>query len=369
MTYTRVLSLCAVLLMLFIAACTPLEPKESPHMQEQIVDEKAFPEQTEPLQEPTHTKVSPLSLNMFTEDATGEQELQTEILCIPKGGQQPYTYTWNSETIALDGCTSQQCSISIKDIGVHTISCSVYDNNNEKKTADITITLTKKKVPIDSIIVFGDSLTYGYGLENPAQDNWAAQFSSTLTDANIYNYAVSGATTYSVKEYQIGQYNKDKDTLNLNEQRKLVFLWIGVNDIKNLIPLQDFKTNMREIIHDISTIRNSNAIVLTIPDVSTLGVTDNIEKGVNTFLSDIGVEGELAVKELSKDVIISYNDVLVSLANKSHIKVIDIFSFMEHIDDQLITADQFHPNEAGHKEIAEKIKDDLEILYPTETFT
>ena len=192
-------------------------------------------------------------------------------------------------------------------------------------------------------------------MQNPDNSNWLYLYSQKFEHATLYNYAVSGSTTSDVKEKQLTSI-KDID------KNKIIFLWIGVNDIVRFISLSQFAENYLFIINKLSTIENSTIILINIPDVSKLSIAGQVEQEINYLVEGLGID--IPVKTITKDIINRYNDAIYEIADDNNISVIDMFSYLETFDDDLITEDRFHPNEKGHKMITQKIDEDVEKIFP-----
>lgn len=205
----------------------------------------------------------------------------------------------------------------------------------------------------DAIIAFGDSLTYGEGVEDKTKI-WPYLFAN---GTKLYNYAISGATTYSVKTFQLQEYLKEDIKGN-----KLIFVWIGANDAANFYLLGDFEQNYRYIINQLMK-ENVTLILMNIPDASKLQVANVVEQQVNEelnqYAAEYGVQVTVPIKTLTREILAQYNKIIQNMADEKGLKVIDMFNFMDAFEANMITEDQFHPNELGHKMIAEKVKEEI----------
>ncbi|MBK0383524.1 hypothetical protein I5M32_11205 [Pedobacter sp. SD-b] len=77
---------------------------------------------------------------------------------------------------------------------------------------------------INTIIAFGDSITYGYGLATPEKDSWPAQLAQQL-QLGLFNKAVSGSgCMVAFKQF--------KNTFIYPPYDNLTFLQIGFNDVR-----------------------------------------------------------------------------------------------------------------------------------------
>jgi lysophospholipase L1-like esterase len=145
----------------------------------------------------------------------------------------------------------------------------------------------------------------------------------------------------------------------------LVFVWIGANDIKLLVPPDTFADNLGMILDNLTGAGYKDIILMTIPDMSKLSVATEVEQGVNQFLSNVGLQ-PIGVKQIGQEVITRYNNVITHEAAARGLRVIDMFTFMKTIPDGLITADRVHPNAEGQKLVAKYVQDTVISFYPSD---
>ena len=332
------------LFLLFLLACQP-----------QVVQQDSV----EVVQEEVVEKIRvPLSMSLTAEKTAAELILETNLSCEAKDGNGNYNYTWESEELSLVNC-NENCPVEIKVIGTYNVTCAVTDGE-ETLSETITLEVTKKKEKLETVVVFGDSLSYGHGLAEPENTRWSQLLSNSFESTNLQTFAVSGATTYHIKENQIPKYDEIASTIQ--EDKKLVFLWVGGNDAKNLISLSDFENAYKFIVDKASEIENAYVVMINVPDVSKLSVTEEIDNTINSIANQFGIN--IGVKELTKDVVADYNRVVQTIADQNNIPVIDMFNHLDTFSDDMITSDRFHPNELGHEMVAEKVRNDLVEVFP-----
>lgn len=297
-------------------------------------------------------KTFPLEISLTAENTTVYIHSSDSFYCNAVNGTGNYNLTWRLDNKLIDECfNSSTCTKKFDILGKYEINCYVSDGKQRlNQSAFIEVIKIPKK--IGYIIGLGDSLTYGHGV--PEKTSWIYQYSKNFDDAQVYNYAINGATSYSVAEYQLSLFENEKIPEGKN---KLIFLWFGANDIKKFISTEEFRSNYIKTIDYLSSVPNSDIILITIPDVSKLQVATDIEQGINDLISGLGVQ--LDIKGAGHDVILSYNNVVYDLAKQYNLNVIDMFTYMEKFDNSLISDDKFHPNEQGHKEISKTVNEEV----------
>ena len=184
-------------------------------------------------------------------------------------------------------------------------------------------------------------------------ETWIYLLTKTFENATLYNYALSGATSFGVKDYQMEDLQKDNIQGN-----KLIFVWVGANDATRFL-YANFTQNYKIIVDELTRIPNATVILLTIPDASKLPVATEVQQDVNQIAAGLGFNVTLDVKQISKEVILTYNQAVLTLAHQHDLKAIDIFTYMATFNSSWISQDKFHPNALGHQMIMEKVKSEL----------
>ncbi len=167
----------------------------------------------------------------------------------------------------------------------------------------------------DTILAFGDSLTYGYGAK---RDESYPFVLATLTDSKVINGGVNGDTS--------SQGLQRLPKLLEDESIKLIILFFGGNDILQKVPLSELKDNLRKMIN-IAKSKNIQVLLVSVPNISLFG------------LSPLELYGELSDEE---NVPLA-SGVLAGILSKQSLK-----------------SDQIHPNALGYKKMAEDIYDALQ---------
>ena len=302
----------------------------------------------------------PLEVSLTADRTTSELELFTTLHCSASGSDGNYSYTWSEPS-----CSGAQCAILLKTFGNHSVSCGVSSNNSTKSAA-VILQVTKRAKPIAGVYVFGDSLSYGYGLDDPMNESWPMLYTRTFRHAELHKYAATGASSYTVLDTELPRFRND--TMD-HDGSNLVFVWIGANDIQYFIPPQDFERNYKRIIDELVLANVTDIVLMTIPDVSRLSVTSDVEQGINSLISQAGFNVSLNVKGISQDIIKQYNNIILVEAAERKLPVIDMFEFMGMIPDAILGSDRVHPNKQGHELIERKVQSDVESFYPKDELT
>lgn len=177
----------------------------------------------------------------------------------------------------------------------------------------------------------GDSITYGYGIANPA-DRYPNQLANMLGENYLVgNFGVSGATLLSDGTYP---YVKLKAYFAALEFKpNIVIIKLGTNDTKNenWEKILDFEGDLNKLVDSFEKLETKPTIYLC------------------TSCPIFGSGVNLGDKRVSRLI-----PVIKKVAKDHSIKIIDIRSIFEGKPE--LVPDRVHPNEAGAKLIAEAVK-------------
>ncbi|MGG6231892.1 SGNH/GDSL hydrolase family protein [Tenacibaculum sp. SDUM215027] len=195
------------------------------------------------------------------------------------------------------------------------------------------------------IICFGDSITRG---ENDSEKGgWTDRLKAYCMklflknkkdEICVFNMGIGGETT----EGLIKRFTNEFNTRLLKDENNIVTLAYGANDIallngNNTVSLEKFSSNLNFCI-DYALKQKTTVYLINILPV--------IEDDNNTK--------KRSLKDISR-----YNDVLLSIAQKQNINLIDIYSKFEITKENLLTYDGVHPNAEGHEKIFNIIKESI----------
>ena len=182
------------------------------------------------------------------------------------------------------------------------------------------LTLTKNKDNTmafsnnDTILAFGDSLTYGFGANT---DESYPTLLSILSGHKIINGGINGDTSTEGLR-RLAPYLEDKSV-------KLMILCFGGNDILQKKSMESLKQNLKTMIQ-MAKAKNIEVLLLSAPNITLFG------------LSPLGLYEEVAEEEN----IPLLSGVLADILSQPSLK-----------------NDQIHPNALGYKKMAELIYESL----------
>ncbi len=203
------------------------------------------------------------------------------------------------------------------------ISCSSPSNNNTENVQENTIAIesSEKNSDTGTIVFFGNSLSAGYGVD-PDQAFPALiqkKIDSLGLNYQVINAGLSGETTAS---------GKNRVDWVLKQEVDIFILELGGNDGLRGIPTKETKSNLEEIIAKVrATYPNAKIILAGMQIPPNMG---------GTYAND-------------------FREVFVDLAAEMNLPL--IMFLLEGVggNPDLNLQDGIHPNEKGHKIVAENV--------------
>ncbi|MGN0461658.1 MAG: SGNH/GDSL hydrolase family protein [Ruminococcus sp.] len=229
----------------------------------------------------------------------------------------------------------------------------------------------------DELVVLGDSIAAGYGIENP-EDTYGYLVSSER-DFMLSNYAVSGDTTTDLLQL----IEKNRQVKNHLKTAETVVISIGGNDflhlgyessitelaeiissgkdskiIQNL--LKTVKSNIRTIHESIRELNPKAKIVLQTVYNPFLGQSDKLTQLLNQL-----------VELFRQDYIDIYNDEADTDANMVIADVEKCFReyYEKTKNTSLVQSDFIHPSVKGHRMIADQVEIAMDDVHRAEWST
>ncbi len=168
------------------------------------------------------------------------------------------------------------------------------------------------------VLVIGDSITAGYGVGEEAA--WPAQLAQ-LTGWRVVAAGVSGDGTAGGRERL--------PPLLDAQQPALVIIELGGNDLLRGVALPEIRRNLEAMIGE-ARARGAKVVLIAAPQPSAMGLL--------TSLTPAALFGEVAKREK------------VALVEKALPSV---------LSERDLKLDTLHPTAAGHRVLAERVKDEL----------
>ena len=166
----------------------------------------------------------------------------------------------------------------------------------------------------DTILAFGDSLTYGFGARS--EESYPTRL-SVLSGYKVINAGVNAETS--------DEGLKRLPPLLEDGSIKLMILCFGGNDIMQRKSMSSLEQNLKTMIQ-MAKVKNINVLLISVPNIGLFG------------LSPLGLYAEVAEEEN----IALLSGILTNILSQPSLK-----------------NDQIHPNALGYKQMAEKIYESL----------
>jgi len=211
------------------------------------------------------------------------------------------------------------------------VSCKADAKKTTSKkevTTNVVSTKTENTTNNKRIVVFGDSLTAGYGLED-VEDAYPGllqqKIDSLQLGYTVINSGISGETTAG---------GKNRIDWVLNQKPSVFILELGANDGLRGVPLTETKMNLQYIIDAVKTKYPSTKIVLA---------------------------GMQIPPNFGQDYTNEFKNIFPALAQKNQVALIPFL--LENVGGipSLNQSDGIHPTAKGHKILAKNV---WEVLAP-----
>lgn len=211
------------------------------------------------------------------------------------------------------------------------VSCKADAKKTTTKkevTTNVVSTKTENTTNKKRIVVFGDSLTAGYGLED-VEDAYPGllqqKIDSLQLGYTVINSGISGETTAG---------GKNRIDWVLNQKPSVFILELGANDGLRGVPLTETKMNLQYIIDAVKTKYPSTKIVLA---------------------------GMQIPPNFGQDYTNEFKNIFPALAQKNQVALIPFL--LENVGGipSLNQSDGIHPTAKGHKILAKNV---WEVLAP-----
>lgn len=200
--------------------------------------------------------------------------------------------------------------------------------SKKEVTTNVVSTKTENTTNNKRIVVFGDSLTAGYGLED-VEDAYPGllqqKIDSLQLGYTVINSGISGETTAG---------GKNRIDWVLNQKPSVIILELGANDGLRGVPLTETKMNLQYIIDAVKTKYPSTKIVLA---------------------------GMQIPPNFGQDYTNEFKNIFPALAQKNQVALIPFL--LENVGGipSLNQSDGIHPTAKGHKILAKNV---WEVLAP-----
>jgi acyl-CoA thioesterase-1 len=138
------------------------------------------------------------------------------------------------------------------------LSCGNGKANQTAGDTTVTNTTIAAGSQKKTILIFGDSITAGYGLDDPNTDSYPAVIQDKIDSAKLPYHVINGGLS---GETSAG--GKARINWLLQQKIDVFVLELGANDGLRGIPTQDMEKNLQAIIDKVKTRYPSAKMVLT----------------------------------------------------------------------------------------------------------
>jgi acyl-CoA thioesterase-1 len=207
------------------------------------------------------------------------------------------------------------------------VSACGNNNNTQQSTPVTTQTATSsssaKTAPTKMVLVFGDSLTAGYGLDDPEDDAYPSVLQQKVKDAKLPYTIVNAGNSGETSAGGLGRID-----WVLRQKVDVFVLELGANDGLRGVPVTETRRNLQAIIDKVkSKYPNAKLIMCGMQIPPSMG---------KTYTAD-------------------FKALFPNLAQKNHMTLVPFL--LEHVGGipKLNQADGIHPTKEGAKIVADNV--------------
>lgn len=177
-------------------------------------------------------------------------------------------------------------------------------------------------------VAIGDSLSAGVGSQDYKQTftYYIAQTLAKTSNVTFVDLAVPGATTQNLINNQLDN--------TVKQNPDFVTVLIGVNDIHNFVPPNQFAKNYQTIIQTLLNKTHAQVVVINIPYLG----SNKLIYPPFSFLFDLATR--------------YYDGIIKNLSKNPRVQLVDLYDgekILFENNNMLYSSDQFHPSEKGYK--------------------
>lgn len=181
--------------------------------------------------------------------------------------------------------------------------------------------------------VAGDSLALGIGASDSSRGfafDLFERVRARRPASQVTNLAIGGATTADVVRLELPRLARTRPTLVLVE--------VGANDVVRRHSAREFARDFRALVDGVRRgAPHARLVLFNVPDVSVSPIFEAANKPALHALA------------------VGFNAIVAAEARRSRASIVDLFAFSKRATadpSRYLSADQFHPSDDGHAEIA-----------------
>jgi len=193
-----------------------------------------------------------------------------------------------------------------------------------------------------SILVFGDSITYG--ADDTELGGWVNRLKLFFNSSDIYNLGICGDRTDDIiRRFKF----ETEQRLEEGEKDYLVVFAVGINDSQFVSSKKEFRTPIKEFENNIlELIQAAEKISKKIVFVGLTSVNESKTAPCSWNKN----------KSYKNEYIKKFNDIIQEIGKKSNSGFVEIYNKFIISGNNLLSEDGLHPNSEGHERIFHEVK-------------
>ena len=204
----------------------------------------------------------------------------------------------------------------------------------------VAVTADDREAPIGSsrpivYVAVGASDTVGVGTTDPSREAWPVVFVERAlpSDTRFTNVGVSGSTVAQALTEQVPK--------AVAAAPDLVTVWLNVNDLRAFVAPEEYGRQLRELVTALRRGGETTVLVANTPELDQLPVLKALPVPISLIEQRVD----------------DYNRVIDDVVEDTGAVLVDLHGPSEDLEAEgripsLTSADGFHPNAAGYREVA-----------------
>jgi acyl-CoA thioesterase I len=179
-------------------------------------------------------------------------------------------------------------------------------------------------------VALGASDAVGIGAGDPSRESWVAVLASQMpAGTRLVNLGISGSLLRDALAQQL--------PVALDAAPDVVTVWLAVNDFNARVPLDQYATQLDNLLDALATRTTAHVLVANVPNLMAVPLYDQIPR------------------DLLRDELTRWNAAIAASAERHGATLVDLYELGPELARRpdLVGADGFHPSTEGHRRLAE----------------
>jgi acyl-CoA thioesterase-1 len=179
-------------------------------------------------------------------------------------------------------------------------------------------------------VAIGASDSVGTGARDPAREGWVPQLYAKMpAGTRLVNLGIGGLMLHQALEQVL--------PVAVDLQPSVVTVWLAVNDLAGGVPLDQYHTDLDELLGTLRRETSARVYIANIPDLTALPAF--ADRDATDLQADI----------------LRWNDAIAGSAERNDAVLVDLYAGWQELHERpdYVSRDGFHPSSIGYRRLAE----------------